>query len=133
MGQTNEEVPTGRPRVIASPEEFDQRVDAYVAKCRQDDEPVTFTGMALALGFCARQSLYDYQGYPGFSDSVKRARALVENEYEKRLHGTSPTGSIFALKNHGWRDRPEEERAEPEDEARRIAAFLRAMREADVA
>lgn len=97
----------GRPRIIDSPEEFDRLVDEYVAKCREEDEPVTFTGMALHLGFVARQSLYDYQGYDGFSDSVRRARSLVEAEYEKRLAGNNVAGSIFALKNHGWSDRQE--------------------------
>jgi len=42
-----------------------------------------------------------------FCDSVKRAKLYVEMEYEKRLHGTSPTGAIFALKNFGWSDRHE--------------------------
>ena len=26
-------------------------------------------------------------------------------EYEKALHGRSPTGAIFALKNFGWTDK----------------------------
>ena len=33
----------------------------------------------------------------------------MEREYEKRLHGTAPTGAIFALKNFGWRDRQDVE------------------------
>ena len=97
----------GRPRIVESPERFDELVDEYVAKCEEREEPVTFTGMALHLGFSSRRSLYDYESYEGFSHSVKRAQALVEREYEKRLSGNSPTGAIFALKNHGWRDRQE--------------------------
>lgn len=94
----------GRPRIVASPEEFDQKVDEYRDLCRAKEEPVTFTGMALHLGFCDRRSLYDYENYDGFSRSVKRARALVEWEYEKRLAGNNVAGAIFALKNHGWSD-----------------------------
>lgn len=101
--------PPGRPRIIETPDEFDRLVDEYVAKCETDDEPVTFTGMALHLGFSARSSFYEYQNYDGFSDSVKRARAMVEMEYEKRLSGNSPTGAIFALKNHGWSDKQQHE------------------------
>lgn len=99
----------GRPRKIGSPEEFDRLVDDYVAQCQADDEPITITGMTLALGFVAKQSLYDYAEYDGFSDSVKRAQSIVENAYEKRLSGHAATGAIFALKNFGWKDRQEVE------------------------
>ena len=30
-------------------------------------------------------------------------------EYEKALHGRSPTGAIFALKNFGWTDKQDVE------------------------
>jgi hypothetical protein len=43
--------------------------------------------------------------YPGFSDSVKRAKLYVENAYETRLHSANATGAIFALKNFDWSDR----------------------------
>jgi hypothetical protein len=47
--------------------------------------------------------------YDGFSHSVKRAKMIVENAYEKRLQGSNPTGAIFALKNMNWRDKIEQE------------------------
>lgn len=72
-------------------------------------EPATITGLALFLGFNDRQSLYDYQAKEEFSCIVKKARTLVECEYEKRLAGQSPTGAIFALKNMGWKDKQEVE------------------------
>ena len=61
--------------------------------------------MCLALGFTSREAVDTYADYDGFSDSVKRAKTLVENAYEKRLHGHNAAGAIFALKNMGWRDR----------------------------
>jgi len=91
-------------RIIATPEEFDERVNAY-AKSRTKEEPMTITGMALALGFSSVVTLYEYEKKPEFKRSVKRARTLVENAYEKRLHAHNPTGAIFALKNMGWSDR----------------------------
>lgn len=96
----------GRPRAIPSPEEFDARVDAYVADCRSKGEPILLTGMILAIGLNSRASLDEYQNYDGFSNSVKRAKVIVETEYEKRLvNGTNgAAGPIFALKNFGWRD-----------------------------
>src|SRR5690606_3174678 len=99
----------GRPRKYKSPKDFDAAVDAYKADCLANDEPITWTGLALALGFCSRQSIDEYSNYAGFSDSVKRAKAIVENAYEKRLAGPNAAGPIFALKNMGWKDKQETE------------------------
>lgn len=105
----------GRPRVIATPEEMDELVDSYINMCKQADppEPLTLTGMILALGLSSRESFDLYMTYDGFLDSVKRAKLLIENAYERRLHGNVPTGSIFALKNFGWFDKTPEV---PEDD-----------------
>jgi hypothetical protein len=94
----------GRRKIVSTPEEFDQIVDDYV-KSRTKEDPITITGVALALGFSSVVTLYEYQKRPEFKRSVKRARTLVENAYEKRLHAHNPTGAIFALKNMGWSDR----------------------------
>lgn len=100
--------PVGRPRKYQIPEDFDRKVEEYYAYCKEEKEPVTWTGLALYLGFSSRQSIDEYLHYEGFSDSVKRAKALVEWHYEMRLVTSStPTGAIFALKNFGWSDRQE--------------------------
>lgn len=95
----------GRPRKIDSPEHFDDLVESYVVACKTDEVPLTLTGMILALGLSSRQSLDEYANYEGFSDSIKRAKLLVENQYEIALHSPAATGSIFALKNFGWKDK----------------------------
>lgn len=97
----------GRPRKYATPEEFDAAVNAYVAERVADEKPLTWTGLALALGFACRASIDEYEKYDGFSYSVKRAKTLVEASYEERLAmgEGSPAGSIFALKNFGWKDK----------------------------
>lgn len=99
----------GRPRKIKDPAQFDEMVDRYVTECRENDQPITWTGMASALGFSSRKEIDNYARYDGFADSCKRARIIVENAYEKRLHTNSPTGAIFALKNMGWKDRQDHE------------------------
>ena len=99
----------GRPRKYETPEAFDAKVEEYQEYCIEKEEPVTWTGLALYLGFSSRQSIDEYLKYDGFSDSVKRAKTFVEWNYEKRLasgDGT-PTGAIFALKNFGWKDKTE--------------------------
>lgn len=64
--------------------------------------------MILALGLSSRESLDNYLSYPEFVDSVKRAKILIEHEYEKRLiTGTNAAAPIFALKNFGWTDKQE--------------------------
>lgn len=107
---TEEKNKVGRPRLIASPEEFDNRVDEYLSWCRAKDEPILLTGLVLALGFSSKDTLYQYEKLDEFSDSVKRARTFIEMEYEKRLNtANSATGPIFALKNFGWKDKQEHE------------------------
>lgn len=68
----------------------------------------TVTGLCLALEF-TKETLYQYRDKPEFSDSIKRALLIVENGYEKALRESSPAGSIFALKNMGWKDKTETE------------------------
>lgn len=97
----------GRPRTIESPEEMDRLVAEYADQQAIEGKPLTLTGMILHMGLSSRQSLDEYKSYDGFSDSVKRAKLLIENEYEKRLHGNTPTGAIFALKNFEWKDKTE--------------------------
>lgn len=102
----------GRPRIFSTPEEFDGLVDSYVDMCRNSGEPILLVGMVLALGFTSKEGFYNYGEYPEFSDSVKRARALIELEYEKRLVlGSSAAAPIFALKNFGWSDKQDDQAA----------------------
>ena len=104
----------GRPRKYKSPEDFDAKVDEYIAQCDPEEgEPVTWTGMALYLGFASRSAMDEYAKYDEFLYSVKRAKAFVERAYERRLSGHSPTGAIFALKNMGWSDKQELEHSGP--------------------
>jgi len=98
----------GRPRIIESPAEMERLVAEYITKCHDEDEPLTLTGIILHLGLSSRQSLDQYAERPEFTDSVKRAKLLIENGYEVDLRRTgNPAGSIFALKNMGWSDRQE--------------------------
>lgn len=66
------------------------------------------SGLAYALGFESRQSLYAYEKDERFSYSIKRAKLAIEIWYEERMSGNSPTGAIFWLKNHaGYTDKQE--------------------------
>lgn len=102
----------GRPRLFDTPEKFESKVYEYQQHCVESKEPVTWTGLALFMGFSSRQSINEYKGYSGFSDAVKKAQTFVEYHYELRLNGERPTGAIFALKNMGWSDKQEIEHSE---------------------
>jgi len=91
---------SGRPPKYDDPEKLSQEINSYVNYCIENEEKITITGIALYLGFCSRQSFYDYENKDEFMYIIKRAKLLVENSYE--LSGQ--TMDIFALKNMGWKD-----------------------------
>lgn len=88
-----------------TPQEFLELSEQYFADCVENNDPLTITGLALSLGFCSKQSIYDYAKDDDYKYVVQRAKLMVENGYEKRLLSDgSPTGAIFGLKNFGWKD-----------------------------
>lgn len=93
----------GRPPIYDSPEKMQADIDIYFSTVSK----ATITGLCLALGFESRQSFYDYEEKEDFSYIVKRARLRIENYYELNLTENNVTGSIFALKNMGWKDKSE--------------------------
>jgi hypothetical protein len=109
----------GRPPKYKTAKELQDKIDDYFNKPTRfrevwhDGERVkipifTITGLVLHLGFCDRASFYDYENRnEDFSHSIKAARTFIEREYEELLHSGNCTGSIFALKNFGWKDKSE--------------------------
>ncbi len=98
----------GRPAKFDNPEDLQKKVDEYFDWAKQENNGIkTITGLALFLGFESRQSIYDYEKDGTFSYIIKNARLRVEEGYEERLHTSTPTGAIFALKNMGWKDKVE--------------------------
>ncbi len=87
-------------------EAIQKKIDAYFEKCKMSEERPTFTGLALALGYCDRSTLWKTAtaGNP-ISQPVKRAMLMIEQKYELMLGSPACTGSIFALKNRGWVDK----------------------------
>jgi len=94
----------GRPRKYQSVEQLQSAIDSYFKSTKK----VTVTGLALHLGFNSRQSLINNEGYSEeFLDAIKRAKTRVEMYYEEHLVESNAAGSIFALKNFGWKDTQE--------------------------
>lgn len=94
----------GRPRIVETPEEFTTRATTYFEECDRDDRKPTTYGLALALGFASRQSLWDYRQHPDFSYAVTRAISFIGVYHEENLFGAKPQGSMFWLKQDDWKD-----------------------------
>lgn len=87
--------------------EYFQQFEGKEISAKLGELRPTITGLVLFLGFCSRQSFYDYEKKPDFSYTVKSARARIENIYEQMLSSKHSTGAIFALKNFEWTDKQE--------------------------
>ena len=99
-------MPAGRPLKFKNVEELDAKINEYFETTPEDE--ITITGLALALD-CDRKTLINYQNKDEYFHTIKRAKTIVENAYEKSLRKNGRTGDIFALKNFGWQDKQEVE------------------------
>lgn len=99
----------GRPPVFEHPEDLASKIIDYFNECVAARERPTISGMALFVGFESRKS-FDNQAKrsPEFLHIVKRAKLVVEQQYEQLLTTVSVTGAIFALKQMGWTDKTEQ-------------------------
>ena len=70
-------------------------------------ENKTISDLVLFLGFNDRKRFFAYEAHPLFGDSIKKARVMIEREYEMLLRTNCGGGPIFALKNFGWIDKHE--------------------------
>jgi hypothetical protein len=97
----------GRPPKFTQANEMELKINSYFDSLNEGQPPTT-AGLAVYLGYCSRQSLYDNKDKtPEFSYSIKKAIAKIEAFHEENLIKNGCTGSIFWLKNHQWRDQQE--------------------------
>ncbi len=124
-----------------SVEQLEEKIEAYFESCKgellrdkdgeivfnqKDGMPVwvgrrtpTIPGLALALGFSSKQSLYNYKAKKEFLDSISRAQTRVEQyTAEKLFDRESQRGAQFVLE-YGFRYRRDTE-SEKKDESQRI-------------
>ena len=120
-----------------SVEQIEGLIEAYFESCkgeilRDEDGSIVFNqkdgtpvwvgrkpGLALALGFSSRQSLYNYKARKEFMDTISRAQTRVEQYTAERLFDRdSQRGAQFALE-YGFRYKRDAE-GEKQDESQRI-------------
>lgn len=102
----------GRPP-INNPDDvptIEGKIAVYFENVAAAEERPTFCGLALALGYTSRTTLWNNaKSTDPICEPIKRACLRIEESYEKGLRGVACTGSIFALKNRGWTDKPEDD------------------------
>lgn len=87
--------------------EWVQRTDWQDLPLFKRVRPYSVTGLALALG-TNRETLRDYGNKEKFSDTVERAKTIIQNYVEEGvlLGEISPLAGSFNLKNNfGWNDK----------------------------
>ena len=87
-------------------EDMQKKIDNYFDYCEKNKKPFTVSGLAFALGL-SREQLNVYCKRENFADTLKKAKARIEQYLEEKLvSGSCVTGVIFSLKNNfGWADR----------------------------
>ncbi len=114
-----------KPLKFKSPEELESKIQEYYKWAEDNNKHITMSGLAWYLD-TNRQTLLNYENSLEnewlksvdddvkvlYVDSIKRAKARIEMEYEEGLyHKESTVGTIFTLKNnYGWVDKQEIER-----------------------
>jgi len=124
----------GRPPKFKTPEDMQMQIEAYFATCDENKRPYTVPGLALALGFSSRSSLFDYAtrnaGHEEFADTIKTAKLRIETQRVEDLvmcRGNAG-GLVFDLKNNfGWRDQQNVELTGAQGGPVQIAAGLVGM------
>lgn len=99
----------GRPCKFESAEEVQKKIDEYFKTCDENGKPYTVSGLAYALD-TSRKVLLEYQEKDEFSNTIKKAKARIEQFNEELLYSKDvPTvGVIFNLKNnYDWKDKQE--------------------------
>lgn len=117
--------PVGRPLLFKTVEELQDKIEEYFVYCDNktkdihsdklgdmivpDPQPYGMAGLAYELGI-SRQTLINYENKDEFLDTIKRARARVEADIERRLSSKDlfTPGLIFnATNNLGWVNKTE--------------------------
>ena len=98
-----------RPKKYNNVEEMEAVIDEYFNYCDDKGKYYTVSGLSNALDM-TRQSLLNYAEDDEFFDTIKRAKAKIEQQNEELLYDKDvPTvGVIFNLKNnYNWKDKQE--------------------------
>lgn len=96
----------GRPMKWKTVEEIQPFIDKYFKNTPMEEWTITWLALALDT---SRKTICEYEWNDEFSNTIKKAKEMVENSYEIDLKKKGNTWTIFALKNFWWIDKIENE------------------------
>ena len=98
-----------RPLKWTKVEEIKPLIEKYFKETPKDEWTITWLAIALDT---SRTTLIDYENMwinwrisEEFTNTIKKAKDIVENWYEIDLKKKGNTWTIFALKNFWWEDK----------------------------
>jgi len=103
-------------KILQNALELELYAEEYFAHQLENERPLTLPGLAYALGFSSTRTLLTYrtaETHKEFNEAADRACLRIEQFTSEQLFnkGVNVAGPVFALKNQGWRDKPEGESA----------------------
>ena len=101
----------GQPKSFKSLDEAQSRIAEYFEarfdyKHLKFTAPVAINSLCIHLGI-TRQTLNVYSKDPEYSDTINKAKTIIEFYYESQLIENPSSCVIFALKNFDWKDKIE--------------------------
>ena len=96
----------GKPLKYKNKEEILKIAERYFRKCEREEEPLTVTGLAIALD-TTRKTMMEWERRDDYGNTIKKIKARVEHYIEKMtISGKiAPAVGIFCLKNFDWTDK----------------------------
>lgn len=83
---------------------IEERITAFFDEVAAGKRKATFCGLALALGYSSRTSLWEHaKAREPISEPINTAMLMIEDRYEGKLDTANSYGAQFALQNRGWK------------------------------
>jgi hypothetical protein len=116
----------GRPPKFATAKLLQAKIDDYFVSGKTMREVIvgrgntqqvvtiptpTINGLVLYCGYADESGFYEMEKKPEFTTVIKNARTRIKQHYEELLTTSTPTGAIFWLKCHGYKDKEQEDYA----------------------
>ena len=98
----------GRPKKWDTPEQLQKDVDRYFDYCKEESKPETIAGLAYYTNV-DRHTIYNYDKKDEYFHIIKRARERILMGLEETSISKGNAGTIFVMKQYGYKDRHEVE------------------------
>jgi hypothetical protein len=101
----------GRPKKWATPQELQEKINAFFDYCKKQNEHPIVEGLCIFLN-CDKQTILNYQAKDEYGEIIENAKLRIANHVMGRAMSgeINPTIAIWISKNHyGYKDKTEVE------------------------